>query len=144
MTISNTMSPDYVTRFKLGVWRELITSAVVEWNPDQTTNLYGSGFDGTETEFLCGEPADDIRDFLDGAADDLMSLAERLGSRAPAPEELGRDWVLSRQRAGAGLWDCGYGPEGDRLHAEAIVYGDILLEVSGLEDNPDSWVVRVL
>ncbi|WP_322768987.1 hypothetical protein [Frankia sp. Cr1] len=134
----------FVRRFELGVWRELIESAMVEWSPDETTNLYGSGFDGTETEFLRGEPADDIRDFLDGAADDLASLAERLGSRAPAPEELGREWVLSRQRAGAGLWDRGYGPEGDRLHSQAIVYSDIVLEISGVEDYCDTWVVRVL
>src|SRR5262249_32482805 len=107
-------------------------------------NLYGSGFNGTETEFLRGEPADDIRDFLDGAADDLTSLAQRLGSRAPAPEDLGLEYVLSRQRAGAGLWDRGYGPEGDRLHAQACVYSGIVLEVSGVEDDCDTWTVRVL
>jgi hypothetical protein len=138
------LSPEFVRRFELGVWRELIESALVEWSPDETANLYGSGFDGTETEYLRGEPTDDIRGFLDGAADDLTSLARRLGSRAPAPEDLGREWVLSRQRAGVGLWDRGYGPEGDRLHAQACVYGDIVLDVSGIEDDCDRWAVRVL
>jgi len=138
------LSDDFIRRFERGVWCELIESALVEWAPEETTNLYGSGFDGTEVESLRGEPADDIRDFLDGAADDLTSLAERLGSRALVPEQLGRDWVLSRQRAGAGLWDRGFGEEGDRLHAQAIVYGDIFLEVSGSEDDCAGWVVRVL
>jgi hypothetical protein len=138
------LSDEFTRRFEQGVWRELIESALVEWSPEEITSLYGSGFDGTETEYLRGEPADDIRDFLDGAADDLRSLAERLGSRAPAPEDLGQDWVLSRQRQGTGLWDRGYGPEGDRLHDQAIVYGDLLLEVSGVEDDCGSWVVRVL
>jgi hypothetical protein len=138
------LSDDFVRRFTRGVWGELIESAIVEWSPDETTNLFGSGFDGTEDEFLRGEPAAEIRDFLDGAADDLSALAARLGSRAPGPESLGRDWVLSRQRAGAGLWDRGYGPEGDRLHAQACVYGDLLLEVAGDADDCASWVVRVL
>ncbi|TCJ34665.1 hypothetical protein [Parafrankia sp. BMG5.11] len=138
------LSEEFVRRFERGVWRELIESAMVEWSPDETTNLYGSGFDGTETEYLRGDPAGEIRDFLEGAAADLSSLFERLGDRAPGAEALGRDWVLSRQRQGAGLWDCGYGPEGDRLHEQAIVYGDILLEISGVEEDCDSWVVRVL
>ncbi|MCM3883140.1 hypothetical protein [Frankia sp. R82] len=138
------LSDEFVRRFERGAWCELIESALVEWSPDESTNLYGSGFDGSETEYLRGEPATDIRDFLTFAADDLVSLAERLGSRAPTPEALGREWVLSRQRAGVGLWDRGYGPEGDRLHEQAVVYGDIVLEISGVEEDCDSWVVRVL
>ncbi|CUU61088.1 hypothetical protein Ga0074812_15524 [Parafrankia irregularis] len=138
------LSEEFARRFERGVWRELIESAMVEWSPDETTNLYGSGFDGTETEYLRGDPADDIRDYLEGAEPDLSSLIERLGDRAPEAEELGRNWVLSRQRQGAGLWDCGYGPEGDRLHEQAIFYGDILLEISGVEEDCDGWVVRVL
>ncbi|ABD11100.1 hypothetical protein ThrDRAFT_03662 [Frankia casuarinae] len=138
------LSDEFVRRFERGVWRELIESAMVEWSPDEITNLYGSGFDGTETEYLRGDPASEIRDFLDGAAAELSSLVERLGDRAPVPEELGQDWVLSRQRQGTGLWDRGYGPEGDHLHEQAIVYGDILLEISGVEDDCDGWVVRVL
>jgi hypothetical protein len=138
------LSDEFVRRFERGVWRELIESAMVEWSPEEITNLYGSGFDGTETEYLRGDPASEIRDFLDGAAAELASLATRLGDRAPVPESLGQDWVLSRQRQGTGLWDRGYGPEGDQLHEQAIVYGDILLEISGDEDDCDGWVVRVL
>jgi hypothetical protein len=144
MAISDTMSPDYLTRFKLGVWRELIEAAIVEWDPDRTTNLSGSGFDGTEIEFLDGQPDDDIRSFLLGGIGELVSLARRLGDRTPAPEGLGRDYVLSRQGAGAGLWDRGYGPEGDRLHEQAKTFGDIFLEVAGSEDDCGTWEVRVI
>ncbi len=142
--ICDVHSEEFVRRFERGVWRELIETALVEWSPEETTNLYGSGFDGTETQFMRGDPANEIRAFLDGAADDLTVLVGRLGDRAPMPEELGRDWVLSRQRQGAGLWDRGYGPEGDRLHEQAIDYGDILVEISGVEEDSESWVVRVL
>ncbi|CAO5187616.1 conserved hypothetical protein [Frankia sp. AiPs1] len=138
------LSDEFVCRFERGAWRELIELAMVEWSPDETTNLYGSGFDGTETEYLRGDPANEIRDFLDGAAADLSLLVERLGDRAPAPESLGQDWVLSRQRQGTGLWDRGYGDEGDRLHEQATGYGDIVLEISGEEDDADSWKVQIL
>ncbi len=144
MSVRDTVSPDFETRFRLGVWRELIESAVVEWAPEETTNLYGSGFDGTEIEFLDGGPEEEIRDWMLFGIGDLFSLASRLGDRAPSAEELGRDYVLSRQGAGAGLWDRGFGPEGDRLHQQARGYGDIQLEVSGREDDCDSWTVRVL
>jgi hypothetical protein len=144
VAVSDTVAPDFTTRFRLGVWQELTESAVVEWSPDTSTNLYGSGFDGTEIEFLDGAPDEDICAFLLGAVGELFSLARRLGARAPTPEELGRDYVLSRQGAGAGLWDRGFGAEGDRLHEQARGYGDIHLEVWGREDDCDSWTVRVL
>ncbi|MEX5635565.1 hypothetical protein [Parafrankia sp. FMc2] len=144
MSVRDTVSPDFLTRFQLGAWHELIRTAVVEWAPDQTTNLYGSGFDGTEIEFLDGVPVEDIREFLVFGIGDLFSLACRLGDKAPTPEELGAEYVLSRQRAGAGLWDRGLGPEGDRLHELARSLGDIELQVSGQADDCDSWTVDVL
>lgn len=144
MCVRDTVAPDFLTRFELGVWRTLIRTAVVEWAPDQSTNLYGSGFDGTEIEFLDGAPVEDIRDFLVDGIGDLFSLACRLGDKAPTPEQLGAEYVLSRQRAGTGLWDCGFGPEGDRLHEQARLLGDIELQVSGQADDCDSWTVDVL
>lgn len=144
MSVRDTVSPDFLTRFQLGVWRELIRTAVVEWAPDQTTNLYGSGFDGTEIEFLDGESMEDIREFLIFGIGDLFVLACRLGDKAPTPEKLGAEYVLSRQGAGTGLWDCGFGPEGDRLHELARSLGDIELQVSGQADDCDSWTVHVL
>lgn len=143
MAVCDTVSPDYVTRFKLGVVGELLEGAVVEWAPDRTTNLLGSGCDGTEIELLDGEPSNDVEDFLLHGIGDIVGLA-RLGDRAPTPEHLGRDYVLSRQGAGAGFWDRGYGPEGDRLHKLARSYGDIVLEVSGEEDDCGSWSFSVV
>ena len=143
MSVHDTVSPDFVTRFQLGVWRSLISAAVVEWAPEQSVNLYGSGFDGTEIEFLDGALVEDLRDFLLTGMGDLFSLACRLGDRAPTPEVLGAEYVLSRQGAGAGLWSGGYGPEGDRLHAQARLRGDLELQVSGDPDDCDSWTVRV-
>jgi hypothetical protein len=143
MTVDDT-TPDYLTRFKTGVWRELIESAVVEWNPEQTVNLSGSGFDGTEIEYLDGETEEEIVSFLVGVIGDLVALAQRLGDRTPAPEDLGRDYVLSRQGAGTGLRDRGYGAEGDRLHETARSHGDIALNVGGSEDDPDAWTVNVI
>ncbi|WP_322750982.1 MULTISPECIES: hypothetical protein [unclassified Frankia] len=144
MAVCDTVLPDYLTRFTLGVVGELIEGALVEWDPDRTTNLRGAGCDGTEIELLDEEACADIEDFLLHGIGDIVALARRLGDRAPTPEDLGRDYVLSRQGAGVGLWDRGYGPEGDRLHAQAQAYGDIVLEVAGQEDDCDSWTFSLL
>jgi hypothetical protein len=92
----DTVNPDFTSRFMLGVWRELIESAVVSWEPDRTVNLVGSGFDGTEVAYLRGEPEEYILDFLRYAVGELYSLARRMGSRAPTPAQLGRDFVGCR------------------------------------------------
>jgi hypothetical protein len=144
VAIADTVAPDFATRFRLGVWRALISSALVEWAPGQTTDLYGSGFDGTEIEFLDGPPAEEIDAFLLDGIGDLYCLARCLGDRAPTPADLGADYVWSRQRAGGGLWDAGLGPEGDRLHELARGQGDIELLVSGREDDSAEWSVDVL
>jgi hypothetical protein len=147
MAIGDTMRraapPDYLTRFKTAVWRELIESAVVEWNPGQTVNLSGAGFDGTEIEYLDGDPEEEITSFLVYGIGDVVALARRLGDRAPTPEDLGRDYTLSRQGAGAGLFDRGYGAEGDRLHRLARSQGDIVMIVGGSEDESAAWTVSV-
>ena len=144
VAVSDTVSPDFLTRFRLGVWRELITSAVVAWAPEETIDLYGSGFDGTEIEYLDGAPAEEIRAFVLDGLGALVRVARNLGDRAPTPDELGRKYVQSRQGAGTGLWDAGLGLEGDRLHELARAQGDIQLDVAGSEDDCDRWTVRVL
>ena len=144
MSVRDTASADFLMRFLLGVWQTLIRMALVEWAPDDCTNLYGSGFDGTEIEYLDGKPAEEARAFLTDSIGDLYSLACRLGDRAPTPEDLGAAYVLSRQGAGSGFWDRGYGAEGDRLHEEARSLGDLGLMVSGSADDCGSWAVDVL
>lgn len=43
------------------------------------------------------------------------------------PEYIGQDFALSQNRHGTGFWDRGAGNLGDKLHKEAIVYGEASL-----------------
>jgi hypothetical protein len=61
---------------------------------------------------------------------------------AGRPEaDLGMDLLLSRCRHGTGFWDRGLGLVGDRLHAAATLYGDVMVDVFR---QPDGWHAVVL
>jgi hypothetical protein len=128
----------FVEGFRRGVWQTLAALADVEWNQGQRVNLIGSGFDGTETEHLGSRLSDQILTFLR----EHETLIQEIRTRSPhqaTPLYLGQEWVNSRNGEGAGLWDCGLGPAGDRLHENAKSYGEISLQVSGEEDQDDPW-----
>ncbi len=60
---------------------------------------------------------EDCDDFQKANAADLEATGADDG-------QLGHDFYLTRNRHGAGFWDRGYGPAGDRLTKAAHVYGD--------------------
>ncbi len=64
----------------------------------------------------------DCEDFQEANEDDLDEIAERFGA---TDAQSGHDFWLTRNGHGAGFWDRGYGPVGDRLSAAARVYGSI-------------------
>lgn len=63
---------------------------------------------------------------------DFVGLCEREGVSLDelAPEQVGHDFWLTRNRHGAGFWDRGLGATGDRLTELAHSYGESHLYVS--------------
>ena len=58
---------------------------------------------------------EDCRDFQEANAADLEEIDDH---------QAGVDFWLTRNRHGAGFWDRGHGPKGDRLTAAAHAYGE--------------------
>lgn len=65
--------------------------------------------------------AADIADFMGAQFVDLVDIMENHGATL---EQIGHDFLLTRDHHGAGFWDRGYGEVGYRLTAAAHVYGD--------------------
>ncbi len=63
----------------------------------------------------------EVADFLDGLAGEILALLDARPEYTP--DMAGHDYCLSRNRHGAGYWDRGLGPLGDRLHEIAKPYG---------------------
>jgi hypothetical protein len=63
----------------------------------------------------------DVTDFVQANTDDI----EALMTEGKADEaSIGHNLLLTRNRHGAGFWDCGWGERGDRLTDAAHVYGE--------------------
>lgn len=59
----------------------------------------------------------------------LADNRDDLNATGAGPEQWGHDFWLTRNHHGAGFWDRGYGPIGDRLTDAAHVYGEVDLYV---------------
>ncbi len=58
----------------------------------------------------------EVRDFCEANADDLAGLS---------PDDIGHNFLLSRNGHGAGFFDRGWGERGNRLQDAARRYGDM-------------------
>ena len=87
-------------------------------------NKLGEGPYGIASDHLSQsafeDAADDCQAFRDGSADDLAEAYATGYSESQA----GHDFFLTRNHHGAGFWDRGLGPVGDRLSKDAHGYGD--------------------
>jgi hypothetical protein len=102
-----------------------------------STNYTGPDDDGTpfDEDYDVGDIAAetlaemtaDCLAFYDECADDLAGMAA---------EQAGQDFWLTRNRHGAGFWDRGLGPVGDRLTAACRPYGSVDLYVG---DDGKVW-----
>jgi hypothetical protein len=128
----------FLTRFETGACHELAETAVAEWAPDQVTNIREWGV-VPAAEDLGPEVDLQVRAFLVGALDDLVSLSGRLGRAFPGPEALGIAYVATRQRAGGGLDGHGWGLEGRDMHEQALFWEPVRLRVIGRPGDPDTW-----
>lgn len=61
------------------------------------------------------DSVNDIREFLDEVSEDVKGMC---------PEQLGRDFWLTREGHGAGFWDRGLGERGERLSDSATGFGN--------------------
>lgn len=59
---------------------------------------------------------EDVLNFLSGRLNDIRDLD---------PGQVGHDFILTRNRHGAGFWDRGLGEKGDRLTETAQAFGEI-------------------
>lgn len=75
---------------------------------------------GDLDEDAAREQLDDVVRFIAAQWSDLRDLDAR---------SVGHDFWLTRNGHGAGFWDRGYGPRGDRLSEAARVYGPVDLYV---------------
>lgn len=75
--------------------------------------------------------AEECRDFVEGNRDLLNDLHAQFPSATA--EQCGHDFSLTRNGHGAGFWDRGYGPIGDRLSDAARAYGETYWEFYGGE-----------
>lgn len=102
----------YVT---CAVWAGLDWSVVVDGendNPDPLDDNYSVSDIAEET---MEEIRREAREFCEANASDLSGID---------PEQAGHDFYLTRNRHGAGYWDRGLGPVGDRLTDAAHAYGE--------------------
>lgn len=85
-----------------------------------------------------GDPMDDNYDVCDIAPETLASMvadcaafqAENANDMAELDaQRCGHDFWLTRNHHGAGFWDRGYGPIGDRLTKAAHAYGSVDLYI---------------
>ena len=117
------MSPDDLTAMA-DAYIECALWAGLDWSPVER------GEDNPEPWDDAGYTADDVSDaaretirgwcadFATG--DTLADLEAVAGDWA----QHGHDFYLTRNGHGAGYWDRGYGPAGERLTAAAKVYGE--------------------
>ena len=79
---------------------------------DEDGNTVHDSIDDTDAEWNLTAVAaaeKQIRDFLSEEVDEIIERWQI------APGQLGHDLWLTRNHHGAGFWDRGYGPDGDRL-----------------------------
>lgn len=76
------------------------------------------------TEEARKEAATDVASFVQGALADLVGMA---------PRQIGHDFMLTRNRHGAGFWDRGLGEQGERLTKAANAYGTAGLYLETIE-----------
>ena len=92
------------------------------------------------TEDGNGEPLDESYDADDIAPEALVEMradveafvadnTDDLALAGQSDEQIGHDFWLTRNHHGAGFWDRGLGPVGDRLTKAAHVYGEVDLYV---------------
>jgi len=106
---------DYVTRANLAALEALLWSETDD--NGEPFNARFSPYDITISPSLL-DLFYQTRDFVVANQADLAEIS---------PELAGHDFVLTRNRHGAGFWDRGYGDKGDRLTKAAHVYGDASL-----------------
>lgn len=88
---------------------------------DEDGNTVHDSIDDTDAEWNLTAVAaaeKQIRDFL---SDEVDEIIERLGI---TPGQLGHDLWLTRNHHGAGFWDRGCGPDGQRLTELCQPMGD--------------------
>jgi hypothetical protein len=84
---------------------------------DEDMNEQGNLEDYEWSKEAIDEACTDMDNFMEYLTDtgvDYSSLSD---------ECLGHNFWLSRNRHGAGFWDCGLGELGDRLHKAAVTFG---------------------
>jgi hypothetical protein len=62
----------------------------------------------------------EVTDFVEANRADIEAL---LSAGDCEEENIGENFLLSRNHHGTGFWDCGWGERGERLHAAADSYG---------------------
>lgn len=107
-------------------WLDIADDGTVTESPDDDTSFQSYGFDESdiERESMENMRADCLAFIVDNSAD-LMTVA-RMHRRSEwsAASQSGHDFWLTRNHHGAGFWDRGYGPVGDRLSTACAPYGD--------------------
>jgi hypothetical protein len=89
---------------------------------DCDASLHTIGYDADDlTEAARKEIESDVADFVMSNAADILALVNTGEADA---DDIGHNFLLSRNGHGTGFWDRGWGVFGDRLHAAAKAYGD--------------------
>ena len=101
-------------------------------NVDLVTDHYliaaiWTAYDPDTMEPLVADISDFTPEAREQAVADVRAFLEMAeGENLPmSPEQLGHDISLTRNHHGAGFWDRGYGPLGERLTAFAHSLGEV-------------------
>ena len=106
------------------IW--LATNAALEcleWSEiDSETEMPLDSFGYFFTEDSRMQVHDEVQSFISDNSDDLHGMSY---------EQIGHDFILTRNHHGAGFWDRGLGERGERLTSAAHAYGGIRAYISG-------------
>jgi len=102
-------------------WSEVTDEGENEGTPYDSFNLE---FSSEARERMRAE----VTAFIESNSEDLNGLEY---------EQIGHDFILTRNHHGAGFWDRGLGERGERLTEAAHAYGSIGIYVTGGDDSPE-------
>jgi hypothetical protein len=81
--------------------------------------------DNFETDFTVKNFSDELKQTIKADCEDYYHKNKALLAKTNNPnyQELGHDFLLTRNGHGAGFWDKGYGDVGDKLTDNCLPYG---------------------
>lgn len=123
------MSIEYTKAMYRHAIRSLLWSETISVPEDMEVPDWYQAMDGENFDAHYG--IDDVEDNNDELYSDVVDFVTRAWGliHDMDPEQVGHDFILSRNHHGAGFWDRGNGLVGDKLHDMATEYGDVYLDV---------------